>query len=101
VINEKPTYPFDYERYVGTITQIGPSSVRVNLPNAGRSGASLHHGSRVPSGEVGEFILIECDELAIFGRILEVRLPERERLSESWRAGECSSSRQHSATGDN
>ncbi len=76
-----PPYPFENERYIGTVTQAGPSSVRANLPLAGRSGNKLHHGHRVAGGEVGEFVLIACDELALFGRVLEVRLPERERLS--------------------
>lgn len=77
----RPPYPFENERYIGTVTQVGPSSVRANLPLAGRSGNKLHHGHRVAGGEVGEFVLIACDELALFGRVLEVRLPERERLS--------------------
>ena len=79
--NRSPPYPFENERYVGTVTQVGPSSVRANLPLAGRSGNKLHHGHRIAGGEVGEFVLIACDELALFGRVLEVRLPERERLS--------------------
>tara|TARA_A100001391_G_scaffold116121_1_gene78591 strand:- start:1712 stop:3667 length:1956 start_codon:yes stop_codon:yes gene_type:complete len=73
--------PFDDHRYMGTVTQVGPSSVRANLPNAGESGSRLRHGNRIAGGEVGEFVFIECDELAVFGRVLEVRLPERERLS--------------------
>ncbi len=74
-------HPFDDHRYMGTVTQVGPNSVRANLPKAGDSGSRLHHGNRVAGGEVGEFVVIECDELAVFGRVLEVRLPERERLT--------------------
>lgn len=73
--------PFDDYRHMGTVTQVGPSSIRANLPSAGESGSRLHHGNRIAGGEVGEFVFIECDELAIFGRVLEIRLPERERLS--------------------
>lgn len=73
--------PFDDHRYMGTVTQVGPSSIRANLPSAGESGSRLHHGNRIAGGEVGEFVFVECDELAIFGRVLEIRLPERERLS--------------------
>lgn len=35
----------------------------------------------MPAGQVGEFVLIESEEHAIVGRIIEVRLPERERLT--------------------
>lgn len=79
-MNELP-HPFDDQRYIGTVTQVGPSSVRANLPTAGDSGSRLHHGLRVAGGEVGEFVVVECDELAVFGRVLDVRLPERERLT--------------------
>ena len=80
-MTNRPPYPFDSERRMGTVSHVSPSSVRANLPLAGKAGGRLHHGNRVGGGEVGEFVLIECDELALLGRILEVRLPERERLS--------------------
>jgi hypothetical protein len=35
----------------------------------------------MPAGQVGEFVLIEGEEHAIVGRITEVKLPERDRLS--------------------
>ena len=74
-------HPFESQRCIGTVTQVGPNSVRANLPRAGENGSRLHHGLRVGGGEVGEFVVIECDELAVFGRVLDVRLPERERLT--------------------
>lgn len=74
-------HPFDDNRYMGTVSQVGPTSVRANLPKAGDSGSRIHHGQRVAGGEVGEFVVIECDEIAVFGRVLDVRLPERERLT--------------------
>lgn len=79
--NPDPLHPYDPHRYMGTLCQVGPLSSRVNLPYANHSGGRVHHGNRVACGEVGEFVVIECDEIAIFGRILDVRLPDRERLS--------------------
>lgn len=78
---QPPPYPFDAQRAIGTISQIGPASARANLPRAGKPTGKLHHGHRIGGGEVGEFVVVECDEVAIFGRVIEVRLPERERLS--------------------
>jgi len=75
-----PFYPFDPQRNIGTVSQVGPSSAKVNLPQAGQPSGRLHHGHRIGGGEVGEFVVVECDEVAVFGRIIEVRLPERERL---------------------
>ena len=80
-MENKLPHPFDDQRYMGTVTQTGPSSVRANLPKAGGSSGKLHHGIRVAGGEVGEFVVIECNELAIFGRVIEIWLPERERLT--------------------
>jgi hypothetical protein len=39
------------------------------------------HGHYLGGGEVGEFVIIECGSSGIFGRIVGVKLPERERLT--------------------
>lgn len=83
-----PVNPFESERFIGTVTQVGPSSTRVNLPHAAAPSARMHHGQRVGAGEVGEFTIIECGDLAILGRLLDVRLPEKERLSVEPELGE-------------
>lgn len=75
-----PAHPFEDQRYMGTVTRVLPASVHANLPLAGSRSGRTHHGHRMAGGEVGEFVTIECDSSALFGRILEVRLPERERL---------------------
>jgi uncharacterized protein len=77
----KPCYPFESDRYIGSVAQVDPDSVTVNLPQAGLATGRQQHGYRMGCGEVSEFVVLECDDLAIFGRILEVRLPERERLA--------------------
>lgn len=76
-----PIYPFDSDRLIGTATEISPTVAKVNLPNAGRNNGTWLHGHRLGKGEVGEFVLLDCGENAVFGRILNVKLPERERLS--------------------
>lgn len=80
-MSRMPPHPFDDDRFIGNVTLVGPSSIHVNLPLAGSKGSRLHHGQRIGGGEVGEFVIVECDEIGIFGRVLNVRLPERERLS--------------------
>src|SRR6476661_8265972 len=76
-----PFYPFDPQLSIGTVIEVGPAYVKANLPQAAGSEASFHHGHRQGRGEVGDFVLIEVGGLAIFGRIVNVRLPERERLT--------------------
>lgn len=76
-----PVAPFDRARYVGTVCQVDPSSVRINLPHAASAVSDHHAGYSMPAGQVGEFVLIESEEHAIVGRITEVKLPESDRLS--------------------
>lgn len=47
----------------------------------------MQYGERVGAGEVGEFVIVEAADVGIFGRITEVRLPERDRLSVEPRMG--------------
>lgn len=64
---------------IGVISAVSAATARVNLRHAGAATGSLLEGSRYGLGEVGEFVLIEGELAALFGRIIEVRLPERER----------------------
>ncbi|MBB5217190.1 ATP-binding protein [Parapusillimonas granuli] len=73
--------PFDQSRYIGTVCHVRPTSLEVNLPLASAPTSSHFAGFPVPGGQVGEFVLVEGEEHAILGRIIEVRLPERDRLS--------------------
>jgi hypothetical protein len=73
--------PFDQSRYVGTVCHVRPRSVEVNLPLASTPAGSHFAGFSVPGGQVGEFVVIEGEDHAVVGRIIEVRLPERDRLS--------------------
>jgi hypothetical protein len=76
-----PTSPFETKRYLGSVTQIEPASVRLNLPYGYAAASSSYSGHRIGKGEVGEFVLIECETHAILGRLTQVRLPEGERLT--------------------
>jgi len=76
-----PTNPFEISRNIGTITQINPSTAKANLPWASLDSAKHESGSRIGAGEVGEFVFIETDAYAVFGRITDVRLPDSERLT--------------------
>ncbi|HDR9316132.1 ATP-binding protein [Burkholderia vietnamiensis] len=75
------TSPYDPARYVGSVTYVGPESTRINLPFAASIGARQHAGYAVHAGLVGEFVFIQGEEIAVLGRIVEVWLPDRERLS--------------------
>ena len=76
-----PVSPFDESRYIGTVCFVRPSTVDINLPKAASASSSHFAGFPIHAGQVGEFVVIESDEHAVLGRIVEVRLPERERLT--------------------
>lgn len=76
-----PLYPFDPQLLIGTVTEVGPTSAKVNLPHAAWPEAQWHHGQRQGRGEVGDFVVVEVGDAAVFGRIVTIRLPEKERLS--------------------
>ena len=74
------TTPFDPERRIGTVTQVLPDAVFVNLEAITQRTGRLLAGMRLRGGQVGDFVVVDCDSHALLGRILEVKLPEKERL---------------------
>jgi hypothetical protein len=74
-------YAFDVERLIGSLSEIAPTSAIVNLRKDAASEGKWLHGHLFHGGRVGEFVVVECGEAGIFGRITNVRLPERERLA--------------------
>lgn len=74
-------YPFDSERIIGTVCEAGPGYVKTNLPQAAIPHGQWHYGTQMGGGEVGDFVTIDCGESALLGRLTQVKLPERDRLS--------------------
>ncbi|PAX00465.1 hypothetical protein, partial [Acinetobacter baumannii] len=74
-------YIFEADRHIGVVVEVYPDRAVVNLPLAAADDPQLRYGERVGAGEVGEFVMVECGEIGLFGRLSSVRLPERERLS--------------------
>lgn len=72
--------PFDPERRIGTVTQVLPDAVFVNLDAITQRTGRLLSGKPLRGGQVGDFVVLDCDSHALLGRILEVKLPEKERL---------------------
>lgn len=64
-------------RYVGTITVVSASIAQANLPQAT---ARPEHRS-LARGAVGDFVFIDCESVKLLGRIIEVKLPDNERLT--------------------
>lgn len=82
------TSPFDPSRYVGSVTFISPDAAKINLPHAASVAPRQYSGYAVLGGQVGEFVFIEGEGVAVLGRITEVRLPDSERLKAEPAVGE-------------
>lgn len=82
-----PSYPFEADRLVGTVVEVGPDLVKANLPLSSADEPQMLYGERVGAGEVGEFVMLESGAVGILGRITHVRLPERDRLTVEPRLG--------------
>src|SRR2546422_649196 len=67
----------DPEQYLGTITYVGPAQVHANLPHA----TARPERRRLARGAVGDFVFVDCEHIKLLGRIIEVRLPDSERLT--------------------
>lgn len=72
--------PFEPERRIGTVTQVLPDAVYVNLEAITQRTGRLLSGKPLRGGQVGDFVVLDCDSHALLARILEVKLPEKERL---------------------
>jgi uncharacterized protein len=71
-----PVDPFDPELCIGTVIEVGPATVTAKLPEATPPAASWREGYRFQGGKVGDFVIVELDDAAIFGRITAVRLAD-------------------------
>ncbi|MBR1279764.1 ATP-binding protein [Bradyrhizobium sp. AUGA SZCCT0283] len=69
--------------YVGTITLVGAAIAQANLPQA----AAHPERRALARGVVGDFVFVDCESAKLLGRIVEVKLPDNERLSVEPRMG--------------
>jgi hypothetical protein len=67
----------DPDRYLGTISSVTATVAQANMPHA-----TAHPERRaLARGVVGDFVFIDCDRVKLLGRIIEVKVPDSERLS--------------------
>lgn len=67
----------DPARYLGSVSFVAASTVKANMPFATAT-AERRAQAR---GVVGDFVFIDCELVTLLGRIVEVGIPDAERLS--------------------
>lgn len=64
------------ELCIGTVTEVGPTTAKANFSATTTLAPGRHERHRFERGKVGDFVMVELDDGAIFGRIVGVRLSE-------------------------
>jgi hypothetical protein len=72
--------PFDHNYFIGYINEVSPLYVKVHFPSSVLLKTFTHQGEDLSGGLVGNFVVIEGERFGFLGKILELTLPEKERL---------------------
>jgi hypothetical protein len=67
----------DPDRYIGTVTLVAAANLQANMPYA----TANPERRGLARGVVGDFVFIDCELVKLLGRIVEVRIPDVERLT--------------------
>lgn len=78
--------PFSHEYFIGYINQVLPQFVKIHFPSSVLLGGFTYQGEEFNGGLVGNFVIIEGDNCGFLGRLVELSLPEKERLGLSERS---------------
>lgn len=72
--------PFEHDYFIGYINEVHPQYVKVHFPSSVLLKTFTHRGETLSGGLVGNFVVIEGERFGFLGKILELVLPEKERL---------------------
>lgn len=72
--------PFNHSHFIGYLNQITPQYVKVHFPSSVLMKSFTFYGEELKGGLVGNYVVIEGEKLGFLGKILELSLPEKERL---------------------
>jgi DNA helicase HerA-like ATPase len=72
--------PFDHNYFLGYINNVSPQFINVHFPSSVLLKSFIHKGEQLNGGLVGNFVVIEGQQYGFLGKILELSLPEKERL---------------------
>ncbi|MGV7105797.1 ATP-binding protein [Flavobacterium sp. U410] len=72
--------PFNHSHFIGYINQVNPQFVKVHFPSSILMKSFTFYGEELKGGLVGNYVVIEGEKFGFLGKILELSLPEKERL---------------------
>lgn len=80
--------PFEPHCRIGTVSKVFPDTVIVNLEAYTQKSGRLLSGKALSGGSVGDFIVLDCNTHCLLGRILDIQIPDKERLDVEPQFGE-------------
>jgi hypothetical protein len=72
--------PFNHSHFIGYINQVSPQFVKIHFPSSVLMKSFSFYGEALKGGLVGSYVVIEAEKYGFLGKILELGLPEKERL---------------------
>ncbi len=78
--------PFCQSKFLGYVSLVSPLYTKVHFPSSTLLNKYVHQGVVYSGGIVGNYVVIEGENYGFIGKLLEVDLPETERLKLSEKA---------------
>ena len=72
--------PFSHNYFLGYINEVTPQYVKIHFPSSNLLDKFIHEGTHYAGGNVGNFVVIEGEEYGFLARIIELNLPNSERI---------------------
>lgn len=78
--------PFNPNYFIGYVNHVNPQYIKVHFPSSVLLNKYIFSGEEFNGGLIGNFVTIEGENFGFIGKIAELDLPEKERLSLSEKA---------------
>lgn len=78
--------PFCHSKFLGYVSLVNPQYTKVHFPSSTLLNNYIHDGVSYSGGIVGNYVVVEGENYGFIGKLLEVDLPENERLKLSEKA---------------
>lgn len=78
--------PFNTNYFIGYVNHVSPQYIKVHFPSSTLLNKNIWSGEEFYGGLIGNFVTIEGENQGFIGKISELDLPEKERLSLSEKA---------------
>lgn len=81
-----PNKPFCHSKFIGYVSLVSPQFTKIHFPSSTLLNHYVYNGVSYSGGIVGNYVVIEGETYGFIGKLIEVDLPETERLKLSEKA---------------